>query len=112
MGHGTPQSGNLLKTMIHLGFNEDEQGRIVFQGANPYIAARQTPTNFRFALPGGAATLFEPGSEPVLWWQDWPDKVRGRARAGMLDRCPDTAPPPTIFQPFPTPVFFTLPLPP
>ncbi len=108
IGHGTSQSGNLLKTMIHLGFNEDEQGRIVFQGANPYIAARQTPTNFRFALPGGAATLFEPGSEPALWWQDWPDKVRDRARAGMLDRCRETDTCPKIVETFGATEFWDL----
>ncbi|HVO90528.1 MAG TPA: alpha/beta hydrolase domain-containing protein [Casimicrobiaceae bacterium] len=84
---GTSQSGNLLKTSIHLGFNEDEKGRIVAEGANPHIAARQTPVNFRFALPGGAGTLYEPGSEPVLWWEDYTDTVRSRAKAGMLDRC-------------------------
>ena len=68
IGFGTSQSGNFIKTFIHLGFNQDESKRIVWDGANPNIAARQTPLNFRFAIPGGAAGLFEPGSEGVLWW--------------------------------------------
>jgi len=98
IAHGQSQSGNTVKTMIHLGFNEDEAGRIVWDGAVPNIAARQNPINFRFAIPGGAATLFEPGSEPVLWWEDWPDVVRGRPTAGMLDRCRQTSTCPKIFE--------------
>ena len=52
---GDSQSGNFIRTFIHLGFNQDEQNRIVWDGAFPRIAARQTPMNLRFALPGGAA---------------------------------------------------------
>jgi hypothetical protein len=65
---GTSQSGNFVKSFINLGFNRDEAGHRVFDGANPNIAARQVPLNLRFAVPGGAATLFEPGSEGTLWW--------------------------------------------
>jgi hypothetical protein len=65
IGFGTSQSGNFIKTFIHLGFNRDESQRIVWDGANPNIAARQSPLNFRFAIPGGAAGPFEPGSEGV-----------------------------------------------
>lgn len=84
---GDSQSGNFIKTFIHLGFNEDLSGRMVWEGAFPRIAARQTPMNFRFALPGGAATLYEPGSEPVLWWSRYDDRTRGRATGSLLDRC-------------------------
>ena len=84
---GDSQSGNFIKTFIHLGFNEDLDGRIVWDGAFPRIAARQTPMNFRFALPGGAAGLYEPGSEPVLWWSTYNDKTRGRVPGSLLDRC-------------------------
>jgi hypothetical protein len=98
IAHGTSQSGNTVKTMIHLGFTEDESGRKVWDGAVPFIAARQNPINFRFAIPGGAASLFEPGSEPVVWWEDWPDTVRGRPTAGMLDRCRLSNTCPRIFE--------------
>jgi hypothetical protein len=84
---GTSQSGNFIKTFVHLGFNEDTSGRIVWDGVLPYIAARQTPMNFRFAAPGGAGTLYELGSEPVLWWSTYTDAVRGRKPASLLDRC-------------------------
>ena len=52
------QAGNFLRSFLHLGFNTDGQGRRVFDGLNPQIAARHTPLNFRFAVPGGAAGLF------------------------------------------------------
>jgi hypothetical protein len=105
---GVSQSGNLIKTFIHLGFNEDESGRVVWDGAFPIIAARQTPINFRFAVPGGAAGINEPGSEPVLWWHDYPDEARGRQRAGMLDRCRATRTCPKIFEGFGSTEFWDL----
>ncbi len=87
LAFGTSQSGNLIKTFLNLGFNQDEAKRILWDGVNPNIAARQTPINFRFAIPGGAANLYEPGSEGVLWWGRNPDRARGRPAAGLLDRC-------------------------
>jgi len=87
IGRGVSQSGNYLRSYLHLGFNEDEAGRIVFDGLNPLIAARQNPMNFRFANPGGAADLYEPGSDGVVWWASYADTARGLARASLLDRC-------------------------
>ena len=84
---GDSQSGNMIKTFVHLGFNEDLTGRIVWEGVFPRIAGRQTPINLRFALPGGAAGLFEPGSEPPVWWGRYEDPVRHRPAASLLDRC-------------------------
>jgi hypothetical protein len=100
IGFGTSQSGNFIKTFIHLGFNQDESKRIVWDGANPNIAARQNPLNFRFAIPGGAAGLFEPGSEGVLWWAPYRDDARGRPTASLLDRCRATATCPKIMETF------------
>ena len=100
IGFGTSQSGNFIKTFIHLGFNQDESKRIVWDGANPNIAARQNPLNFRFAIPGGAAGPFEPGSEGVLWWAPYRDDVRGRPTASLLDRCRATSTCPKIMETF------------
>jgi alpha/beta hydrolase family protein len=97
---GTSQAGNLLKTFVHLGFNEDLEGRIVWDGIFPFIAARQTPMNFRFAAPGGAATLDEPGSEPVLWWSRYDDVARGRGTGSLLDRCGATRTCPKVIEAF------------
>ena len=84
---GASQSGNTIRTFLNLGFNQDEASRAVFDGAMVMIAARQNPINFRFAVPGGASNLFEPGSDGVVWWADWPDPVRHHATAGLLTRC-------------------------
>ena len=97
---GTSQAGNFLKTFVHLGFNEDLAGRIVWDGVFPYIAARQTPMNFRFAAPGGAAMLYEPGSEPVLWWSRYEDVRRGRGTGSLLDRCMATRTCPRVMEVF------------
>lgn len=100
VAQGDSQSGNVVKTFIHLGFNADEKGRIVWDGANDHIAARQTPLNFRFAIPGGATALYEPGSEPVLWWSPTEDKARGRPTASLLDRARATNTVPKIIETF------------
>lgn len=84
---GTSQSGNFLKSFINLGFNADEAGRIVFDGINPNIAARQVPLNLRFGVPGGAAGPDEPGSEGTLWWSRYDDVTRKRGVSSLLDRC-------------------------
>jgi hypothetical protein len=105
---GTSQSGNFIKTFINLGFNQDEEKRIVWDGANPNIAARQNPLNFRFAVPGGAASLYEPGSEGVLWWSDYRDQERGRTAAGLLDRCLATRTCPKIMETFGSTEFWGL----
>lgn len=108
LAEGTSQSGNFLKTFIHLGFNQDEAKRIVWDGVNPNIAARQNPLNFRFAIPGGSAGLYEPGSEGVLWWGDYRDEARGRGVAGLLDRCRATKTCPKIFETFGSAEFWGL----
>jgi hypothetical protein len=98
---GVSQSGNILKTFLNLGFNQDLEGRIVFDGANPHIAGRQTSINVRFGLPSGSGTLYEPGGEGVLWWSSYADTVRkGRAPQGLLDRCAATNSCPKIFETF------------
>ena len=55
VSQGNSQSGTFLRSFIHLGFNQDEVGRIVFDGGNPNIAARLLAMNIRFAAPSGAA---------------------------------------------------------
>jgi hypothetical protein len=100
IGHGTSQSGNALKTFLLQGFNQDEAGRIVFDGANPHIAGRLTSVNVRFGMPSGSGTLYEPGGEGVLWWTPYHDVARGRQPASLLDRCRATKTCPKIFETF------------
>jgi hypothetical protein len=84
---GVSQSGNTLRTMINLGFNEDEQGRRVWDGVMSIIAARQTPENVRFGIPGGTSMLYDVGTDGVNWWTHAADPVRGNPAGGLLDRC-------------------------
>ncbi len=100
VSQGSSQSGNFLRSFLNLGFNQDEQGRIVFEGANPHIAGRQLAMNFRFAVPGGVSNLYDPGSEAVLWWNDYPDELRHRPAMGMLDRCRESGTCPKIIETF------------
>ncbi|HEX4796568.1 MAG TPA: alpha/beta hydrolase domain-containing protein [Humisphaera sp.] len=108
VAQGISQAGNFVKTFIHLGFNQDESGRIVWDGANDHIAGRQLPINFRFARPGGAAALYEPGSEGVLWWGEYEDTVRGRKSASLLDRSRASNTIPKIFETFGSTEFWGL----
>ena len=98
---GDSQSGNFIKYRSSIsGSIADLEDRMVWEGAFARIAARQTPMNFRFALPGGAAELYEPGSEPALWWTKYDDKTRGRTSASLLDRCTATKTCPKVIEAF------------
>lgn len=108
IAQGNSQSGNFIKTFIHLGFNQDEANRLVWDGANNHIAGRQLAMNIRFAMPGGAASLYEAGSEPPLWWGNYEDKTRGKKTASMLDRCHATKTCPKIFETFGSAEFWGL----
>ena len=90
IGYGISQSGRYLKTFLLLGFNEDEDGRIVFDGAHPIIGGAFGQFNVRFAQPGNIANIFEPGAEGPIWWGDYDDVARGRGVTGILDRCRKT----------------------
>jgi hypothetical protein len=100
ISRGDSQSGNFIRSFIHLGFNQDEAGRIVWDGAHAHIAARQLVLNLRFAVAGGFAAGYQPGSEGVLWWSDYPDTARHRTTAGLLDRCRASNTCPKIFDSF------------
>jgi len=97
---GVSQAGNFLRSFLHLGFNADEAGRIVFDGMSVHIAARLLPLNVRFGLPGGAANLYELGSEGVLWWGRYQDRARGRGVTSLLERCKASGACPKIMETF------------
>ena len=108
IGQGASQSGNFIRSFINLGFNQDESGQIVWDGVMPHIAGRQMALNFRFALPDGAADPYEAGSDGSLWWTAWPDKVRHRKTAGLLDRCTVSHSCPKIMETFGSTEFWAL----
>ena len=108
IAQGTSQSGNYLRSFLNLGFNQDERKRKVFDGMNPNIAARQLAMNIRFAAPSGAADMYEPGSEGVLWWEDYTDTARGRKVGGLLARCRSSDTCPKIVETFGSAEFYSL----
>ena len=100
IGRGVSQSGNFMRAFLHLGFNQDEAGRQVYEGAWPIIAGRRVALNFRFAMPDGVLKLYEPGSEGPQWWVPWPDPVRNLPTRGILDRCTESHTCPKIIEHF------------
>lgn len=85
---GTSQSANFLRSLVHLDFNAAEDGRIIFDGLLPIVGPRQLAMNLRFINAGGAASIYQPGSEGPVWWEDRADAARpGVPLSGLLDRC-------------------------
>jgi alpha/beta hydrolase family protein len=97
---GSSQSGNFTRHLIFLGMNEDEDGRIVHEGAWPLIAGRRVANNSRWGQPDGVLELYQMGSEGPQWWHSFPDKVRDLPPGGILDRCMRTATCPKIIETF------------
>jgi hypothetical protein len=99
---GVSQCGNFMKTFIHLGFNQDVQGKQVFDGVFAQIAARQTNLNTRFAVPGGGGgvrgdhTAFGQGGTRGLA-ADYVDDVSLRSNGGILKRCTTSSTCPKLF---------------
>jgi hypothetical protein len=64
-GFGVSQSGRFLRESLYGGFNEDEQGRQVFEGLMPHVAGGGLGSfNHRFAQPGAYVSQREK--------HDWP----------------------------------------
>jgi hypothetical protein len=90
---GPSQSGRYVRTFLHLGFNADETGRIVFDGALPHGAPARVALNVRFGGPSRVYAqhidhLF-PASEPPFTYLPTPDPNTGR-KDGILARCQKT----------------------
>lgn len=85
---GTSQSANFLRSLVHLDFNTAEDGRIIFDGLLPIVGPRQLAMNLRFINAGGAASIYQPGSEGPVWWERRADAARpGVPASSLLDRC-------------------------
>jgi hypothetical protein len=106
-GHGTlavfsgaSQSGRNMRTFIHLGFNQDEHGRIVFDGAFPLIGGGRAAFNIRFGQPGRAwgyvADHVYPAYQFPFTYGELQDPVSGQ-KGGILKRCLKTDTCPKIF---------------
>lgn len=97
---GISQSGRYLRDMLYLGFNEDLDGRIVFDGMHPDIAgSRKTFTNYPFSQPGRWQKQHEdhlyPGDQFPFTYGILTDPLSGRTD-GLLARCLESATCPKI----------------
>ena len=91
---GSSQSGRWIRTFIHLGFNESEGHRRVFDGAIPHKASNRGAFNVRFAQPtrlsGTQHTEAQyPGQESPQSWDVSTDSISG-ITGGQLERCRKT----------------------
>ena len=98
---GSSQSGRFIRSFLHRGFNRDEQGRRVFDGAIPHIGGGLMPLDVRFAQPGRSAGTEQvdnlyPGTEFPFAYTRVTDPLSGRTQ-GLLDRCGADGSCPKIF---------------
>jgi hypothetical protein len=98
---GVSQCSNFARTFLHLGFNQDEDKKQVFDGVNAHIAPRRISLNVRFGRPGGGGLQHEdhlfPSNEPPFTWDKRYDSVSG-ITGGILESCASTGSCPKIMQ--------------
>ena len=99
---GISQSGRFLREFLHLGFNQAEDGRQVFQALLPHIAgARRGFFNARFSQPGRNPRqhedhLFPDGGFPFTY-ATTTDALTGHMD-GLLARCARSGSCPLVIQ--------------
>ncbi len=97
---GSSQSGRMIRSMIALGFNQDDQsGAAVFDGALPHIGGGLMPLNVRFGQPlrawGEQVDHLYPAYDFPFTYGPLHDPLTGRMQ-GLLDRCTASATCPRI----------------
>jgi hypothetical protein len=100
-GFGLSQPARFLRDLVHLGFNEDESGSIVFDGLLNFLAGPGGGSfNHRFAQPGRTIRQHRDRLYPEIrfpfTWDVRADPVTGRTD-GRLRRCRASGTCPRIF---------------
>ncbi len=98
---GSSQSGRFIRSFLQRGFNRDEKGRVVFDGAIPHIGGGLIPLDMRFAQPARSAGTEQvdnlyPGTGFPFAYASISDPITGRT-LGLLDRCNADGSCPKIF---------------
>jgi len=97
---GTSQGGRMIRSFLALGFNGDETGRRVFNGAYPHIGGGLMPLNIRFAQPvrawGEQTDHLYPAYDFPFSYARQSDPLTGCTQ-GLLDKCLATDTCPRIF---------------
>jgi hypothetical protein len=97
---GGSQSAAFLHGFIFWGFNKDESGRKVFDGAWPQVDGRMMVMNIRWGQPNTLMYLYMGGDEVPVWWADYPNLARGLPANGMFHRCAQNNTCPEILETF------------
>jgi len=69
--------GHVHRQLIHFGFTQDEANRKVYDGAWPIHRGAPHRPELPLRQARLVMKLYEAGSEGPLWWERWPDHVRG-----------------------------------
>jgi len=98
---GISQCSNFARTFLFRGFNQDENGKQVFDGINTHIGTRRIALNVRFGKPGSGGLQHEdhlfPGNDPPFSWGVETDLISG-ITGGILEKCIETGSCPKIMQ--------------
>jgi hypothetical protein len=90
---GTSQSGRMIRSFIALGFNRNEPGERVFDGAYPHIGGGLMPLNVRFGQPvrawGEQVDHLYPAYDFPFTYARQTDPLTRRTQ-GLFDRCAAT----------------------
>jgi hypothetical protein len=97
---GSSQSGRMVRSLLALGFNRDETGRRVFDGAFPHIGGGLMPLNIRFGQPvrawGEQTDHLYPAYDFPFTYARQTDPLTQRT-GGLFDRCGATDTCPKLF---------------
>ena len=99
---GSSQSGRMARDFVYQGFNENPDGRRVFDGMTPYVGgARRTFVNARFAQTGRYTRQHEDHNYPMdefpFTFATTTDPLTGRTD-GLLAACTASSTCPNIIQ--------------
>jgi hypothetical protein len=97
---GSSQSGRMVRSLLALGFNRDETGRRVFDGAFPHIGGGLMPLNVRFGQDvrawGEQTDHLYPAYDFPFTYARQTDPLTQRT-GGLFDRCIATDTCPKLF---------------
>ncbi len=97
---GSSQSGRMIRSLLALGFNRDEAGRRVFDGAFPHIGGGLMPLNVRFGQSvrawGEQTDHLYPAYDFPFTYARQTDPLTQRT-GGLFDRCNATDTCPRLF---------------
>jgi hypothetical protein len=97
---GSSQSGRMVRSLLALGFNRDEAGRRVFDGAFPHIGGGLMPLDVRFGQPvrawGEQTDHLYPAYDFPFTYARQTDPLTQRT-GGLFDRCEATGSCPKLF---------------